>query len=104
LRHQIQGGQRLQNASLVEQRLAPLSPNDRVIFSGHAEQAGCVLQVGEQTLAPDQTQRLFDLRQIEGSRVNLIGKSSDFAKAILFQSRLEFGKILFRLHRASLPS
>jgi hypothetical protein len=42
-----------------------------------------VLKVGELALAPDQTQRFFDLRQVETSRVNLIGEGSDVTETIL---------------------
>jgi hypothetical protein len=53
---------------LIEQRLTPLPPDDGVILSGHAEKAGRMLQARESPLAPDQTERFFDLGKLKGGR------------------------------------
>jgi hypothetical protein len=42
-----------------------------------------MLKVGEPALPPNQTQYFFDLRQVETSRVNLVGEGSDFTETIL---------------------
>ena len=54
--------------ALIEQRLTPLPPDDGVILSGHAEKAGSMLQARESPLAPDQTERFFDLGKLKGGR------------------------------------